>query len=118
VIFTDLGRLHLGDDRIRSSFSLQTRSGGASKQRTISNYTEIRPICLYEIARFFRVRPRLRRGIRRGGPCPAKVLGTNPAIIPLFFFAFVAAAISGGRLCLCVCFWFGEMRPPIFYRLS
>jgi hypothetical protein len=31
-------------------FSRQTRSGGASAQRTINNSTEIAPICLHEIA--------------------------------------------------------------------
>src|SRR5277367_3989519 len=40
VVLANLGRLYLCDDRLHGYYSRQTRSGGASTQRTITNYIE------------------------------------------------------------------------------
>jgi hypothetical protein len=39
MVLAKLGLLRLGDDRLHVCFSRQTRSGGASTQRTITDFT-------------------------------------------------------------------------------
>jgi hypothetical protein len=49
VFLAKLGLLHLSDYGLHNSFSRQTRSGGASTQRSIPNYNESVQSCLGEI---------------------------------------------------------------------
>src|ERR1700751_3795829 len=75
-ILAELRVLHTANYRFHFYLSMQTRSGGASLRRTISNFTEIWGFCIHEIANRvdcggFSTRRNLSGRRKRAGETPA-----------------------------------------------